>query len=143
MIALVAMSTNAAPFKPSTLADWHKAAAKSAPGGDVVALNWVTPDGIAVKPLYTAEDVKDLPHANTLPGNGANDLYSKLTTNPVYRNSSQVQSQLTALGLLPVQDFEKTFARKLQSTDYFFNPQIGFISLNQPLQPDEVLGSGL
>ena len=75
-----------------------------------------------------------------LPGNGANDLYSKLTTNPVYRNSSQVQSQLTALGLLPVQDFEKTFARKLQSTDYFFNPQIGFISLNQPLQPDEVLG---
>lgn len=42
-----------------------------------------------------------------LPGNGANDLYSKLTTNPVYRNSSQVQSQLTALGLLPVQDFEK------------------------------------
>ena len=62
------MSTNAAPFKPSTLADWHKAAAKSAPGGDVVALNWVTPDGIAVKPLYTAEDVKDLPHANTLPG---------------------------------------------------------------------------
>jgi len=75
-----------------------------------------------------------------LPGNGANDLYSTLTTNPVYRNSSQVQSQLTALGLLPVQDFEKTFARKLQSTDYFFNPQIGFISLNQPLQPDEVLG---
>lgn len=75
-----------------------------------------------------------------LPGNGANNLYSTLTTNPVYRNSSQVQSQLTALGLLPVQDFEKTFARKLQSTDYFFNPQIGFISLNQPLQPDEVLG---
>ncbi|HRA10983.1 MAG TPA: cell surface protein SprA, partial [Chitinophagaceae bacterium] len=75
-----------------------------------------------------------------LPSNGANNLYSTLTTNPVYRNSSQVQSQLTALGLLPVQDFEKTFARKLQSTDYFFNPQIGFISLNQPLQPDEVLG---
>ena len=44
------------------------------------------------------------------------------------------------MGLLPVQDFEKTFARKLQPTDYYFNPQIGFISLNQPLQPDEVLG---
>ena len=25
-------------------------------------------------------------------------------------------------------------------SDYFFNPQIGFVSLNQPLQPDEVLG---
>ena len=39
----------------------------------------------------------------------------------------------------PVQEFEKTFARKLQATDFYFNPQIGFISLNQPLQPDEVL----
>ena len=55
-------------FKPSNLADWEKAAAKSAPDGDVNALNWQTPDGIAVKPLYTAEDIKDLPHTNTLPG---------------------------------------------------------------------------
>jgi methylmalonyl-CoA mutase len=55
-------------FKPANLADWHKAAAKSAPNGDVNALNWHTPDGIAVKPLYTAEDTKDLPHTNTLPG---------------------------------------------------------------------------
>ena len=55
-------------FKPATLADWHKAAAKSAPGGSVEALNWHTPDGIAVKPLYTAEDTKDLPYTNTLPG---------------------------------------------------------------------------
>jgi cell surface protein SprA len=47
---------------------------------------------------------------------------------------------LNNLGLAPVQDFEKTFARKLQPTDYYFNRQIGFISLNQPLQPDEVLG---
>jgi methylmalonyl-CoA mutase len=55
-------------FKAASLADWEKAAQKSAPGGDVNALNWHTPDGIAVKPLYTAEDVKGLPHANTLPG---------------------------------------------------------------------------
>ena len=55
-------------FKPANLADWHKAAAKSAPNGDVNALNWHTPDGIAVKPLYTAEDTKYLPHTNTLPG---------------------------------------------------------------------------
>jgi methylmalonyl-CoA mutase len=55
-------------FKTASLADWAKAAAKSAPGGNVDALNWHTPDGISVKPLYTAEDVKNLPHANTLPG---------------------------------------------------------------------------
>ena len=40
----------------------------SAPGGDVNALNWKTPDGIIVKPLYTAEDTANLPYVNTLPG---------------------------------------------------------------------------
>ncbi len=55
-------------FKPAALDDWAKAAAKSAPGGDVGALNWQTPDGISVKPLYTAEDLQGLPHTNTLPG---------------------------------------------------------------------------
>ncbi len=78
---------------------------------------------------------------NALPSNGANPLYANLISNPNYRSSSQVQSVLTGtFGLTPVQDFEKTFARKLQPTDYYYNPQIGFLSLNQPLQPDEVLG---
>ena len=75
-----------------------------------------------------------------VPRNDANSLYATLTANPSFRNSSQAQSALTGIGLTPVQDFEKTFARKLQPTEYFFNPQIGFVSLNQPLQPDEVLG---
>ncbi len=56
------------PFQTASLEQWAKAAAKSAPGGDVAALNWVTPDGIVVKPLYTAADTAALPHANTLPG---------------------------------------------------------------------------
>ncbi|QID19167.1 methylmalonyl-CoA mutase [Nitrogeniibacter mangrovi] len=51
-----------------TLADWEKAAARHAPGNDPAAYNWVTPEGITVKPLYTAEDTRDLPYANTLPG---------------------------------------------------------------------------
>ncbi len=55
-------------FKPATLEQWNKSAAKSAPGGDVAALNWVTPEGLTVKPLYTAADTAGLPHADTLPG---------------------------------------------------------------------------
>jgi methylmalonyl-CoA mutase len=55
-------------FTPATLEQWAKAAAKSAPGGDLGAIKWVTPDGIEVKPLYTAEDLNGLPHTNTLPG---------------------------------------------------------------------------
>ncbi|MBN8495000.1 MAG: methylmalonyl-CoA mutase [Burkholderiales bacterium] len=57
--------------KPATeaeLAAWAKAAAKSAPGGDLQALQWVTPEGIHVKPLYTAADLQGLPHTDTLPG---------------------------------------------------------------------------
>ena len=55
-------------FQSANLDAWAKAAAKSAPGGDVNALNWLTPDGISVKPLYTAADTQNLPYANTLPG---------------------------------------------------------------------------
>jgi methylmalonyl-CoA mutase len=55
-------------FKAANLDAWAKAAAKSAPGGNVEALNWITPDGISVKPLYTAEDTANLQYTNTLPG---------------------------------------------------------------------------
>ena len=55
-------------FKTATLEQWTRAAAKSAPGGDVSALNWVTPEGLTVKPLYTAADTAGLPYADTLPG---------------------------------------------------------------------------
>ncbi|MBL8473190.1 MAG: methylmalonyl-CoA mutase [Rhodocyclaceae bacterium] len=47
---------------------WLKAAAKSAPGGDVSKLDWVTPEGIRVRPLYTRADVAGLAYADTLPG---------------------------------------------------------------------------
>ncbi|MCL2011330.1 MAG: methylmalonyl-CoA mutase [Cystobacterineae bacterium] len=47
---------------------WEKAASKSAPEGDIEKLNWVTPEGVVVKPLYTKQDVADLPYADTLPG---------------------------------------------------------------------------
>ena len=77
---------------------------------------------------------------NVPPDNKVNTLYSTILAAPGARSSSAVTSILSGAGLQPVQDFEKTFARKLLPTDYYFNPQIGFISLNQQLQPDEVLG---
>ncbi len=50
-----------------TKADWDAAAAKEARGKD---LTWRTPEGIAVQPLYTAEDTADLDLGETggLPG---------------------------------------------------------------------------
>ena len=62
------MSSSNPEFTPPSYEAWLKAAQKSAPGGQLEALNWTTPDGIVVKPLYTAADVADLPHTHTLPG---------------------------------------------------------------------------
>jgi len=62
------MTSKQSEFQNASLESWAKAAAKSAPGGDVNALHWDTPDGIRVKPLYTAADTQDLPDANSLPG---------------------------------------------------------------------------
>lgn len=62
------MSKTPPETKTASLADWTQAAAKSAPGGQVEALNWVTPDGITVKALYTAQDLEGLQYADTLPG---------------------------------------------------------------------------
>ncbi|KQX87222.1 methylmalonyl-CoA mutase [Variovorax sp. Root473] len=61
-------STPEPTYKPADLDAWAKSAAKSAPGGDVSALNWITPDGISVKPLYTAVDLQGLKYTDTLPG---------------------------------------------------------------------------
>src|SRR3546814_9898467 len=40
-----------------TISDWKALSEKEVKGRD---LTWQTPEGIAVKPLYTAEDVKDI-----------------------------------------------------------------------------------
>ncbi len=63
--------TSTLPIGPSDaaeLAAWRAAAARSAPAGNLGALSWTTPEGIVVKPLYTAADVANLPATDTLPG---------------------------------------------------------------------------
>ena len=47
---------------------WVSLAAKELKGRDPEALTWATLEGIAVKPLYTAEDTADLPHMGGVPG---------------------------------------------------------------------------
>ncbi|UCD31251.1 MAG: methylmalonyl-CoA mutase [Desulfobacterales bacterium] len=47
---------------------WEDLATKQLRGRPLEDLNWKTPEGIMVKPLYTAEDLEGMPHVNTLPG---------------------------------------------------------------------------
>jgi len=50
------------------LASWKELASKQMKGKTVDQLEWLTPEGIKVKPLYTAEDLEGMETANTLPG---------------------------------------------------------------------------
>ena len=47
---------------------WTELATKQLRGRPLEDLNWNTPEGILVKPLYTAEDLEAMEHVNTLPG---------------------------------------------------------------------------
>ncbi len=55
-------------FKKPTLPEWQAAAQKECKGDSLERLNWQTPEGITVKPLYTAADLENLETLGTLPG---------------------------------------------------------------------------
>ncbi len=48
--------------------DWQKLAAKETRGRPLTELDWHTPEGIVVKPLYTAADLDEINHLGNLPG---------------------------------------------------------------------------
>jgi cell surface protein SprA len=78
----------------------------------------------------------------SLPDNGANDLYGKLVSagdqvRDIDRSVSALQSG--RFGLQPIRDFEKVSARKLTAREYTVHPELGFISLNINVQPDQVV----
>jgi methylmalonyl-CoA mutase len=51
-----------------SLDDWRALASKECKGQPLEELVWNTPEGIAIKPLYTAEDLEGLRHLDSLPG---------------------------------------------------------------------------
>jgi methylmalonyl-CoA mutase len=50
------------------LADWEKLATKELRGKATEELTTTTPDGLSIRPLYTAADLEGLEHTDTLPG---------------------------------------------------------------------------
>ena len=47
---------------------WSELAEKELRGRSLESLEWMTPEGIPVKPLYTASDLEGLESLNTFPG---------------------------------------------------------------------------
>jgi methylmalonyl-CoA mutase len=54
--------------KKSDIKKWQDLATKELRGKPLESLDWKTPEGIAVKPLHTAEDLEKMGHLNSLPG---------------------------------------------------------------------------
>ena len=74
------------------------------------------------------------------PANAANDLYSRIVNN--YPSARDIDQVATTLGtfLEGSTDFEKiSNARKLSTSDYTLNSELGYISLKSTLASDEVL----
>ena len=62
------MSTEDKPGTHPNLDRWQEMAEKELRGKKVEELIWESPDGIPIKALYTAADLEDLDHVDTLPG---------------------------------------------------------------------------
>lgn len=60
--------TNTYKPKQHSVSEWRDLAEKQMRGKSLDSLNWNTPEGIEVKPLYTAEDTQNLAFTNTMPG---------------------------------------------------------------------------
>jgi cell surface protein SprA len=87
--------------------------------------------------------VADADPSTTYPYNGQNSLYTNLTTlPPAFRVKATTAATVTgAPGNTLQQDvhFSVYNGRKLQPSEYTFNARLGFISLNQQLNPDQFL----
>ncbi len=57
-----------AEFPKATTEDWRSRAESELKGRPLAGLNWVTPEGIEIKPLYSAEDLAELGHLDAMPG---------------------------------------------------------------------------
>lgn len=79
-------------------------------------------------------------YGELLPSNNSNDLYDRLINNPEVKDISKAVNVLkTEFQLEQGRDFEKVSARRLGPSEYEYYPQLGFISLNVNIRPDQVV----
>ena len=91
-------------------------------------------------PLPPNTDLRDL-NGNTLPDNRNSDLFRQLVNDDATRSIVNAPTRLQQVyGMTQVRDFEVQTMRRLTSSEFTFYPQLGFISLNVRLRPNQVLG---
>ncbi len=84
---------------------------------------------------------RDIFGSRALPDNDANDIYQTLLNTGGVRTIDGAVATLTGprFGFQQSRDFEKVSARKLRSSEFTYHPELGFISVNVNLRPDQVL----
>ena len=97
----------------------------------------VSPEAITPNPA-APNDINGAP----LPDNASNDLYRRLLDNPEIRQIDRAVPILESgqFSLQQASDFEKVSARRLDPSEYTVHPELGYISLNVNVQPDQVVG---
>lgn len=114
---------------------------------------WVTNTSVQQQNTHTVAAFMDLGEKNfydksgfigpgtvTVPDNNSNTLFRTLTNDPAYRAEKSISEHLGFTSLTNAQDYYVlSNARQLRETDFTFDPRLGYISLNQTLNPDDVL----
>jgi len=112
---------------------------------------WVTNVGSAIEDNRNIVAFADLGEVNphntnipsnniTAPSNNSNQLYNMMSGQASIRNISLVNAYLQSSGFSSGKDYENLEnARRLRQNEYTFNQKLGFISLNQTINPDQVL----
>ena len=114
---------------------------------------WVTNVGISANAgarnvIGFMDLAENSPYDNTLtgaqvfPDNSSNNLYDKINNDPNIRQYTSASGELIGgtYNYTAGIHFNKIEnARRLTESEYFFHPQLGYISLNRKMEDDEVL----
>lgn len=96
-------------------------------------------------PAPPARDIK----GNPLPDNSNNQIYPQIAADikadKAFRFSDKIVSRLTTppYGMTQIRDFEKVRGRLLSPAEYTYHEQLGFLSVNLNVQPDQVVAVAL
>lgn len=90
--------------------------------------------------LYNGSGNVQVTSQRGIDDNRANSLFESIKDQPAVRGFLDANNYLDGQGLESRMDYHKVgLARKLQETEYTFHPQLGYITVNQRLQPNQVL----
>ncbi len=108
--------------------------------GEANIARFENPNSIYPPKTPIPADLVDI-NGNALPDNASSDLFLDLVNDAETRQIVNTTSRLkTVYDMKQNRDFEVQSMRKLNQNEFTFHPNLGFISINVRLRPNQVLG---